>query len=288
MYENFKPFDTQIGSIHTEETVEGKRLGKAPARSHLLQLNLSDYLKKDVAVPKVYNYWAKRKPFQPYDVGNNEYGCCTIASQVLLAQRMERIEQNRTIVIPKDNILKTYFDLTKRLYGGGDTGAYELDALNNWRNPDLTFRDDKKRPYTIDAFVRVNQANIDELKKALFLAGAHGMKLCFNLPWAWSQTLVWDLPEGQQLIGDYLPGGWGGHSTSCISRWDENWLWFPSSWKTVDIKVSWKAIAAYSDECYLPVDSVNAWKKKPAAKIIDLKKLVSDVNMVSSQKIKAA
>jgi hypothetical protein len=32
---------------------------------------------------------------------------------------------------------------------------------------------------------------------------------------------------------------------------------------------------------------VNAWKKKPAAKSIDLKKLVADVNMVSSQKIAA-
>jgi hypothetical protein len=54
----------------------------------------------------------------------------------------------------------------------------------------------------------VNQANIEELKKALFLAGAHGMKICFNLPWAWSQTLEWDIPEGQQLLEIiYLEGG---------------------------------------------------------------------------------
>jgi hypothetical protein len=178
--------------------------------------------------------------------------------------------------------------MTQRLYGGGDTGAFEIDALNNWRNKDTTFRDSKDHPYTIDAFTRVNNASIDEMKQALFLSGSHGMKVCFNLPLAWSRTNVWDIPEGQQPVGDYLPGSWGGHSMWADAHWDENFVWLPSTWNMADGKVSWKALMIYCDEAHIVFDSINEWKKKPVAKVIDFKKLVADVNMVSSQKIKAA
>lgn len=266
----------------------GKRLGKAPARGNIKQLFLSNYLKKAVPVPAVYNYWAKKPPFQPYDVGNNEYGCCTFASQALLIQRMERIEQKATIQIPKQHIIDTYFALTQKLYGGGDIGAYETDALDNWRDPTRTLKGKTGRAYTIDAYTRINQANIEEVKQALFLAGAHGIKVCFNLPSAWSSLGTaqgWDLPAGQQLINEWVPGSWGGHSMMAAADWDENWLWLPSSWNEPDRRISWRAFATYCDEAYLCIDSVDAWRKKPHAKNIDLAGLKNDVNKVSSIKI---
>lgn len=111
-----------------------KRLGKAPAKSHPLMLSAGNYLGKSVVVPKKLDYWKKRKPIPILDYGNNEYGDCTIASQALMAIKMELQERRRLVAIPKENIVKTYFNLSDRLYGGGDNGAYELDALGNWRN----------------------------------------------------------------------------------------------------------------------------------------------------------
>lgn len=274
--------------VTTEIKVDTRRTGKAPAKSHLKMLQLGNYLKTDRAIPPSFDFWKGRKPFVPYDVGNNEYGDCTKASQALLAQRMEREEQNKTIEIPKQSIIDSYLALTQRLYGGGDTGAYELDALNSWRNPDTTFRDTKDRPHTIDAFMRINHGNIDEVKAALYLSKAGGIKVCFNLPMAWAYRTdnVWDIPEDQEPVGDYLPGSWGGHSMMATSKWDKDWLWLPSSWNMPDGKVSWRAMSIYCDEAYLVVDSVNAWKKRKLGNIIDLNALKADVNMVSSTKIK--
>jgi hypothetical protein len=264
-----------------------KKLGKAPAKSNVKALMLAHYMKRAaVPAPRVYNFWAKRKEFPIRDIGNNEWGNCTIASQILLSQRMERLEQIKTVLVPKENIVQTYLSLTERLYGGGDTGAYESDALDNWRNPQTTFKDVKGRPFTIDAYVRVNHFDVEEIKRAVHLSGSQGIKVCFNLPLAWSMSNVWDIPVGQKLINEYVPGSWGGHSMTAVARWDENWLWMPSSWNMPDTKISWRAFAIYCDEAYIAIDSINSWKKKRAvAKILDLTGIRNDVNAVSSIQI---
>lgn len=264
-----------------------KRLGKAQAKSSTKMLMAKDYLKTDLVVPPVFKFWEKRVKFPIQDWGNNEYGNCTIASQGLAAQRMERLEQRKTIPISKDEIIRVYFNMLQRVYGTQeDMGAYELDALNNWRNPDYTFRDTKGRPLTIDAYVRVNHYDVNEIKKALFLAGAKGLKICFNLPWAWSNTLNWDITEGQQPIGPYTVGSWGGHSMFTVSQYDEHGVILPHTWNMPDGRVSWKGIATYCDEVYLPIDSINQWKKRLTDKEIKFSKLISDVNSVSDVKIK--
>lgn len=275
-----------MANVSNEQIIIEKRLGKAPQRSHPKLLQLSNYLEAPIVIPEEYDFWKKRKPLPIRDLGNNQYGNCTVASQVILAEYMERIEQRRTITIPKEEIIRVYLQLTARLYGGGDTGAYELDALSNWRKPEYSFKDAKGRAYTIDAFTRVNQSNIEEVKKALILSGAHGIKVCFNLPWAWAMRYdnVWDIPEGQMPIGQWQPGSWGGHSMTAIAKYDKDWLYLPSSWNQPMGKISWRAFAIYCDEAYLVIDSVNAWKKKRVQEL-DLNKLVSDVNQVSSQKI---
>ena len=254
------------------------------------QLQLGNYTTIDAPAPKAYNFWKGKKPFKVRDMGNNEYGNCTIASQVLLGERMERIEQRRTILITREEIIRVYMAMGERLYGGGDNGAYETDALSNWRNPDLTFKDTKGRPYTIDAYVRINQSNPESIKNAIVLSAAHGIKVCFNLPWAWAiqQSLDWDIPEGQMPIGDYLPGSWGGHSMTAVA-YDENWVYIPHTWGIPMGRISWRAFLTYCDEAYMVIDSINSWKKRlqaePANASINLDAISSDVNQVSSQKI---
>jgi hypothetical protein len=160
--------------------------------------------------------------------------------------------------------------------------------LNNYRNKDYTFRDKYGRPYTIDAYTAINHRNIQEVKNAIYLSGAKGIAVCFALPLAWARLThgTWDIPEGQQPIGDWLPYSWGGHSMWSIAKYDEWGLTLPSTWKMPDGKISWRAFSYYCDEAYLIIDSVNYWKKT-LSKEFNVKKLIGDVNDVSDVKIAA-
>ena len=262
------------------------RLGKAVAKSHPKMLSASNYMNAGLVPPRVLKYWEKRKPLPILDYGNNEFGDCTIASQGLLSLKMELQERRRLIEIPKDNIVKAYFNMTARLYGGGDTGAYEIDALSNWRNPDYTFRDSKGNPVTIDAYTKVNHGIIEEVKKAIFLAPAKAVKVCFALPRLWQGTLIWDIPDGQLPVGEYAPYSLGGHSMSAAEGYDDTWLYLNHTWKCPNGKISWKAFSIYCDESFMVIDSVNSWKKRLNSKDFKASALISDVNDVSSLKIK--
>jgi hypothetical protein len=262
------------------------RLGKLPAKSSLKALLFSDYLKAEVKLPEATNFWTKRKPFPLRSFGNTEIGDCTRASQAHAAMRMERVECRRTPSITDQEVERVYFDMTARLYGGGDTGAYETDALSEWRKPDLTFRDTHGRPLTIDAFTKVN-VNQKEIMTAIYTTGAHGIKICFNLPLAFeAQTSSgkWDIPDGQRMTDEWLPNSWGGHSTYA-QDYTKDGIILETNWGIKPILVTWRAVLAYADESHWIIDSLDAWRKKPAAKNIDLNTLKADVNAVSSQKI---
>lgn len=271
----------------TEIRVEDRRTGKAPAKGHLKMLNAENYIKKTITVPESHNLWAKRAKFPVKSFGNRVHGDCTRASQAVLQMRSERLEQRRTIKITDEEVIRVYYEMTERYYGGGDTGAYELDALNDWRRPDYTFKDVYGRPYTIDAFTRVNHSNLQEVKQAIYISGVHGIKFCMNLPYAFSAMNVkkWDIQEDAPLIGVWAPGSWGGHSMTATGYTKEGIIW-PTTWDEPDGLITWRAFAAYCDESYMVIDSINAWKKKrEIAKLIDLTALRNDVNSVSSYQI---
>lgn len=279
-----------MNEVQNERIETTVRLGKLPAKSSMKALLFDDFLKKaDVAVPTKYDFWKGRAAFPLRTFGNTENGCCTIASQAIAAMRMERLETRQTPKITDDEVLRVYYALTERLYGGGDQGAYETDALSNWRNADLTFRDTKGRPLTIDAYTRINHFDHAAVKRAFFITGGKGIKLCFNLPAAWARRTPpdpWDIPEGQALIGEYLPGSWGGHSMHAPSRYNASGFWINHTWGMADQFVTWRAAAIYMDEVHFVIDSIDTWRKTKAAKAINFKKLVDAVNEVSSIKIK--
>lgn len=264
------------------------KLGRLPAKSDPRALHFARFAVAPRVIPAATRFWTKRTKFPLRTFGNLEYGSCTRASQALLAMRMERLEVGRTPDVRDEEVVRVYLDMTRRLYGGGDTGAYETDALSEWRKPELTFRDAKGRPLTIDAFTRVNHADQDELRLAIYLAAAKGIKVCLNLPRAWKTAKPparWDLPAGQQPIGDYLPGSWGGHAMACRD-FDEDGLWLVHSWAFEDQLVTWRAAAVYLDEAHVVIDSLNAWRKKPhVRKMLDLDGIRRAVNAVSSRKI---
>jgi hypothetical protein len=287
---------TGVAGQNEHQLLPGRRLGRMPFRSRRQALQFSDFF-KFVDLPKSVNYWAKKTPLDKRTFGNDRYGNCTIAKQAYAATRMERIEQKRTIKITDDEIIRVYQQMCLREYGStADEGAYEDDALSNWRNPEYTFKDTDGRPYTIDAFLRINAKNLNEVKAGLALSGAKGIAVCFNLPWAWADADVWDIPAGQPLTGRWMPGSWGGHSLHMQCDYNAHRAILDDTWGFGPREVTWEAIAAYMDEAHLIIDSVNAWKKQAeaSAKRIDtttakvtrgLKDVVEAVNDVSSFKI---
>lgn len=264
-----------------------KRLGKLPAKSDVRTLMFSRFNGVD-KVPAANNYWAKKAPFTYETWGNTTIGDCTVAKQANMFRRFERIERRQTIHIATDEVTRVYYAMTQELYGGGDTGAYEEDALSRSRNPETCLHDSAGHPLLIDAFVRLNPFDHDELRSALFLAKGHGIAICINLPWGFASIdppNPWDIPEGQELTGAWMPGSWGGHSMFATGYTKEGII-LEHTWGIAPQLLTWRAAAVYLDEAHLVIDSVNAWKKKTKGKL-DIDGIVKAVNKVSRTKIKA-
>lgn len=283
-------------SLNEQSQAASKRLGKLPAKSSLKQLHFASLIKPIAPTPpSVANFWVRQAPFGARTFSNDTVGCCTIASQAVAAMRMERLEQKRTVQFSTSEVLRVYYNMTERLYGGGDTGAYESDALGNWRKPDLTFRDAEGMPHTIDAFLKINHADVDEVKRAIAFSGVHGIKACFQLPLAWSRVdppTTWDIPKNQPMVGQWLPNSWGGHVVYCADydtvgpRLSHTWY---EGGKEVYYglqRITWRAFLSYCDESYLIVDAVDTWLQQGLLTSNQAGAIKEAVNSVSDQKIK--
>lgn len=266
-----------------------KLLGRLPAKSTPRALMFRDFV-KFLTLPKSQMYWQKRKPLPLRSYGNLEYGDCTIASQATMATRMELLETKRLVHITDEEVVRVYFAMTTALYGGGDTGAYEDDALNRWRNPDLTFKDDKGNPLTIAAYLRLNAKDPDEIKAAIALSGPKGIKICLNLPRAYETIdppATWDIPEGTSLTGPLQPGSWGGHSLGA-NAFNQQGVFEDHTWDRPNNLITWAALAAYCDEAHAIIDALDPWRaqtKGHAAARINLADVRDAVNAVSSIRI---
>jgi hypothetical protein len=284
------------------------KLGKRPARGDPRLLAFARFVQLD-KVPATYDPWKKRAAFPARSFGNRTFGCCTKASEALHHLRFERVETRRNASITDDEVVDRYFAMTWRNYGGGadgsppppdwridgDMGAYELDALSEWRKPEFTFRDAAGHALTIDAYTAVNHRDVEEVKAAICLSGKFGMKLCLNLPAAWQRVNPpdpWDVPEGQPFTGEWEPGSWGGHSLYCDS-YDKTGVRLIHSWydqpEAVTQQLTWRGMASFADEAYWIVDSVDSWRKRTPQKLaenVDLAGIVKQVNKVSSYPLK--
>jgi hypothetical protein len=270
-----------------EAIVHNRRLGRLPLKSTRKALQFSDFF-KFIEIPKTNTFWKRKATIPLRTYGNNQYGDCTRAKQAVAITRMERLEQRKLVQITDDEVIRVYTDMSNRLYGGGDNGAYEDDALNEWRNPETTIRDINGNPYTIDAYLRINPFNHDEVRAALALSGAKGIAVCFNLPLAWNGPEdIWVAPPDARYIGKWMPGSWGGHSMWMFSDYDKEGTFVDQTWGFGPTKVTWDGMAGFMDEAHLVIDSVNAWRKKATSPKV--KRALSDVrdavNEVSSIQI---
>lgn len=267
------------------------KLGRLPMKSTRKAVQFSEFYKY-LKLPPSQIYWVKKTPLPLRTYGNTQYGDCTIAKQCVAATRMERMESRgrEMIDIPDSEAIRVYTEMSNELYGGGDNGAYEDDALNRWRNPDKTFRDSKGRPFPIDAYLRLDAKNHDEVKAALALSGPKGIAICLNLPVAFSRIdppNKWDIPEGQPLIDEWMPGSWGGHSM-WANGYTKEGIILDHTWGIPNQILTWEAAAAYMDEAHVVIDSVDGWRKKTQKAVkFNLNGVIDAVNSVSSIRIAA-
>jgi hypothetical protein len=275
----------------SDRTAHGeKKLGRIAPKSSPKALMFARFAAAPAkAPPKATNFWKNRKPFPIRTFGNERFSDCTRAKQAIASMRMERLETTHTPEITDEEVVRVYMQMEKELYDGTDSGAYETDALDQWRRPEKTFKDVKGRPLTIDAYLRINHTDQPELRRSLWTAESHGIAVCLALPNAFKSInppAVWDIPEGTPAIGNYKPGSWGGHSM-WARDYDETGLWLVHTWGQKDQLITWRAAAIYLDEAHLVIDSLDYWRKhKPrAARAIDLAGVKKAVNAVSSQKI---
>lgn len=266
-----------------------KALGRRPTRSDTRALLFSRFAAAPPVLPSRTHFWPRRRPFSIRTFGNTEWNNCTRAKQAIAMLRMERIETRSTATIDDAEPIRVYQSMIHRLYNGEDAGAYETDALSEWRKPDLTFRDTKGRALTIDAYLRLNPFDHTELKSSLVTAGAHGLAVCLNLPWAFAAMdppMDWDIPADQPPVGHWAPGTWGGHSMWAVD-YDEVGLWLVHTWGMADQRITWRAASIYLDEAHMVIDSYDYWRtQKPEALLaMDLVNIRREVNRVSSTKI---
>jgi hypothetical protein len=237
------------------------------------------------ALPTATHFWDMEHKFKARTFGNTQYGDCTRASQAIGALRMEWLETRHTLHIDDEEVVRVFLDMCKRLYDGDAGGAYIMDALSCWRNPEYTFRDASGHPLTIDAYTRVHPSDQQEFRQALCTAGAHGLVIGINLPTAFEKIeshAIWDIPEGQPATGAWRPGSWGGHAMWARDYTAEG-IWLVHTWGLPDQLISWRAAALYIDEAYMVIDSIDAWRRRKAP--IKLQELRAAVNDVSSLKL---
>jgi len=275
---------------HTNEkiVVPERRLGRMPAKVSRKALQFSDFF-QFIKIPKHCIYWQKKPALPPRSFGNTQLGDCTRAKQAMAILRMEELEQHKLINITDEEVIRVYEDMENRLYGGGDQGAYEEDALDQWRKEDTTIRDDQGHPYTIDAYLRIDAQNHDQMKAALALAEAKGIAICLNLPAAWQGVdppAHWDVPPDKQFTGQWMAGSWGGHSM-WANGYSEEGVYVDDTWGLPNRLVTWDAMGAYCDEAHLVIDSIDSWRKKSTSDVghLNLEQVVDAVNGVSSKKI---
>lgn len=293
-----EPLEQPSEFTNEKFVAEGQRLGRLPLKTTRKALNFNEFF-SFIDVPTHTKYWLGKSPVPLRTFGNDRYGNCTRAKQAYAIMRMERIEQKRSPKITDEEVIRVYEDMSNRLYGGGDNGAYEDDALNEWRRPETTIRDVSGHAYTIDAYLRINAMSHKEVRTALALSGAKGIAVCFNLPAAFIGKAEWDIPEGQPLVGPWMPGTWGGHSMWMLMDHDEVKCFTDDTWMRGPSVVTWRAMAAYMDEAHMVIDSVDGWRKKSAEIGITFGKeeksvqkslamVIEAVNDVSSYKIERA
>jgi hypothetical protein len=240
------------------------KLGKQPFRYDKRTALVRDFLDETLTPPSNFDYDKHRAPFPWRMWGNDNLGDCVLADQMNQLLRLERAETRHTLLTSDQDVISTYLAMT----GGQDTGLVMLDTYNWWRNQGWSVHG---KNYKIDGFGQLHPDDGRQLRLACYLL--HGVSFGFALPLTAQQGTnegVWDVVSGPGAE----PGSWGGHAVYA-KRFDrENF--YVITWGR-EVRVTNAFIAAYCDEAWAVVDSLDVWRKHPAFDVQKFEQYLSDI-----------
>jgi hypothetical protein len=153
------------------------RFGKNPPKQDYRTLRLQNYLTAALAPPPV-SYDVLAQVYKNLDTsdptalfpmdGNDSLGDCTIAGVAHAITVYRGLAGTEKGIMTKQAVVKLYMHLT----GGLDTGLYEIDVLNYWRQKAI---DGDK----ILAYVSIDKNNHTHIQQAIQLFG--GVYLGFQV-----------------------------------------------------------------------------------------------------------
>lgn len=181
-----------------------RMLGKLPAIYRPGTVMLAAYLpQRHIPIPEhVDNYsavtdWGMMR--------NDEIGDCAVAAPGHMIQAWTKLSCNREVVIPDEEIVRAYSDITGYVPGDPttDQGSVEADVLTYWRNNGIA-------GHKIDAYARVEVSSEYQVKLATYLFGS--VYTGISLPATAQDQRVWASVHGS---GDEA-GSWGGHAVPIL------------------------------------------------------------------------
>jgi hypothetical protein len=224
----------------------GKKLGVVddPRTFHLRTLL------EPVDLPAVPRAWRMAADIREVPMfANDRYGDCTLASHGHRIVAQEFSSRQREVTLTDTDALEAYSAVTgfRRNDPATDNGAYMLDVANYMRRVGMGREKDGSR-HTVDAFVKVDHTNRQEVKTACVLFGGvwTGVWLPETAQQQTGPRLTWDVVAGP-LTGPAEGGSWGGHAIHCPGfNYGELDLW---TWGQ-EQRMTWAFWDAYVDESY--------------------------------------
>jgi len=155
-----------------------------------------------------------------------------------------------------------------------DTGIDMLSVMNAWRTAGLA-------GHKIHAYAAVDHTNLDEMRGAIWLAGALSVGIAMPLvaqQWI-TPGSIWDVPKGGP-VGDAAPWSWGGHAVPLFGYNANKGTWRAASWAGT-YTLTDAFVQTYLEEAYIPW-SPNDWcTDGRAPNGFNAKTLLADVNALT-------
>jgi hypothetical protein len=246
------------------------RLGKHDYKFDSKTLKLGPMISPTLVFPHSFDFDKGRSPFPLKMWGNDQWGNCVKVAQCNEIERLERLEQRKTLPLTEDDVVAAYKAETGARSPGdpNDTGLVMLDNNRLWRKVGFPFQ---SRRYTICAFGELDPSDHDQLRAGVFLL--HGVQFGFALPRATQDmTDTWDYRG--QTGPEWQPGSWGGHAVF-TKAYDTSGMQV-CSWGQ-HIHVTNAFIDRYCDEAWAVVDRFDTWSKRPEIDIAAIKKHLHEI-----------
>lgn len=228
-----------------------------------------------------------------------------IITESPLGSNWTRLPDHSMIVFPEFGNLQ-YGDCTCAALGHGERAAalingatpkVDLDlvydayeSISSWRRDRPTVNDDgannrdalvyfKKRGL-IEAYLRINEANIPHIKFAIAHGGAYvGADLPVAAQKQLSDGKPWDVPKyGERWDATYTRRSWGGHAMYALA-YDRNYVTFVT-WGKLQ-KATWEWFVTYVDEAWFPIFDVWTQAGKLTASGFDIERLYREIGKIA-------